>query len=54
MKDEYTAFDFIDIGLCIIDEAHIINCKVFSKTLSKLSTKYVLCLSATPDRKDGL
>lgn len=32
MKD-YTARDFIDIGMTVIDEAHVVNCKVFSKAL---------------------
>ncbi|GAG81953.1 unnamed protein product, partial [marine sediment metagenome] len=33
---------------------HHLGAEVFSRALSKLTTKYMLGLSATPDRKDGL
>lgn len=46
------AFDCF--GLVIIDEAHRIPSRVFSKALSKINSKYMLALSATPNRKDGL
>lgn len=45
---------FKNYGLTIIDEAHHICSRVFSKALFKINTKYILGLSATPDRKDGL
>lgn len=41
-------------GLTVIDEAHHICAKVFSKALFNICTKHMLGLSATPDRKDGL
>lgn len=53
MKD-YDKDIFRDFGLTIIDETHHICAKVFSKSLMKISTKYMLGLSATPYRKDGL
>ena len=53
MKDFPTdAFD--DIGHVIIDECHRIPSRVFSKALHKIHSIYMLGLSATPNRKDGL
>ncbi len=46
------AFD--DIGHIIIDECHRIPSKVFSRALFKINSPYMLGLSATPNRKDGL
>ena len=51
-KYELTTFD--SFGMTIIDECHRIPCKVFSKALFKINCKYMLGLSATPNRKDGL
>ena len=48
-KDQLDTF-----GHLIIDECHHIACKVFSQIFFKLQTPYMLGLSATPDRKDGL
>ena len=45
---------FEDFGLVCVDECHHIGAKVFSQALPKVSTKYMIGLSATPDRKDGL
>ena len=45
---------FETFGLTIIDETHHISSKVFSKALFNVCTKYMLGLSATPIRKDGL
>lgn len=53
MKD-YGMDLFNDFGLVIIDEAHRTPSKEFSKALHKINSKYMLALSATPDRKDGL
>lgn len=53
MKD-YSPTLFLDIGFVIFDEFHHLNSEVFSKALPKLSVKYMLGLSATPDRDDGL
>ena len=38
----------------IFDECHHLGAKHFSKVLSKLQTKHMLGLSATPTREDGL
>ncbi len=52
MKD-YDPSVFSSFGLTIIDEVHHISSEVFSNTLFKLVTKYMLGLSATMNRKDG-
>jgi len=52
MKD-YPASTFDSFGLTIIDEVHHISSEVFSNSLFKLVTKYMLGLSATMNRKDG-
>jgi superfamily II DNA or RNA helicase len=53
MKD-FPEETFDDIGHVIIDECHRIPSKVFSKALLKINCNYMLGLSATPNRKDGL
>jgi len=50
---EYPPELFDSFGLTIIDEVHHISSEVFSNTLFKLVTKYMLGLSATMNRKDG-
>ena len=50
---EYPASIFDSFGLTIIDEVHHISSEVFSNSLFKLVTKYMLGLSATMERKDG-
>jgi superfamily II DNA or RNA helicase len=50
---EYPASLFESFGLTIIDEVHHISSEVFSNSLFKLVTKYMLGLSATMNRKDG-
>ena len=45
---------FDSFGMTVIDECHHISSEVFSRSLPKISTKYMLGLSATLDRKDGL
>ena len=50
---EYPVSVFDSFGLTIIDEVHHISSEVFSNTLFKLVTKYMLGLSATMNRKDG-
>jgi superfamily II DNA or RNA helicase len=52
MKD-YPSTLFESFGLTIIDEVHHISSEVFSNSLFKLVTKYMLGLSATMNRKDG-
>ena len=53
MKD-FPSDAFDSIGHVIIDECHRIPSRVFSKALLKLNSTYMLGLSATPNRKDGL
>ena len=50
---EYPSTTFESFGLTIIDECHHISSEVFSNSLFKLVTKYMLGLSATMNRKDG-
>ena len=52
MKD-YPSAIFDSFGLTIVDEVHHISSEVFSNSLFKLVTKYMLGLSATMERKDG-
>lgn len=52
MKD-YPSSVFDSFGFTIIDEVHHISSEVFSNSLFKLVTKYMLGLSATMNRKDG-
>jgi hypothetical protein len=51
---EFADKTFDSFGLTIIDEVHRIGSEEFSKTLLKVSTKFMLGISATVDRKDGL
>jgi len=51
---EYPENMFNSFGLTIVDECHHISSEVFSRSLSKIITKYTLGLSATMERKDGL
>jgi len=51
---EFPEGTFDDIGHVIIDECHRIPSRVFSKALLKINSNYMLGLSATPNRKDGL
>ena len=53
MKD-YPEGTFDDFGMVIFDECHHLSAEVFSKALTKIAPKYLLGLSATPKRKDGL
>jgi superfamily II DNA or RNA helicase len=50
---EYPSSLFESFGLTIIDEVHHISSEVFSNSLFKLVTKYMIGLSATMNRKDG-
>lgn len=51
---EYPLSIFNHFGLSIIDEVHHISAEVFSRALFKVVTPYMLGLSATMKRKDGL
>lgn len=50
----YTPEMFDKFGLVIFDEVHRVPSFVFSKSLWKVNTKYMIGLSATPERKDGM
>jgi len=53
MKD-YPVETFKPIGLVIVDECHHIASEVFVQAIPKITSKYMLGLSATPERKDNL
>ena len=53
-QKEYDPDVFSSFGLAIFDECHHLGAEVFSKSMAKVASKYMLGLSATPDRKDGL
>jgi superfamily II DNA or RNA helicase len=53
MKD-YDGNVFDSFGLTIADECHHISAEVFCRSLFKIVTPYMLGLSATMNRKDGL
>ena len=50
----YPPGTFDSIGFTVVDECHHTGAEIFSRALAKVSTKYMLGLSATPERKDGL
>ena len=50
----YPPETFQSIGLVIVDECHHIASESFSQAIPKLNSKYMLGLSATPNRKDKL
>jgi superfamily II DNA or RNA helicase len=54
VKRSYAPDLLSSFGLVIVDEAHHVAAPMFSKALAKLPARYVLGLSATPDRSDGL
>jgi superfamily II DNA or RNA helicase len=51
---EYPPETFECVGLVIVDECHHIASEAFSKSIPKITSKYMLGLSATPTRKDKL
>lgn len=51
LKD-YPPKTFESVGLVVWDEIHLMVTNLFSKAFPKLSTKYAIGLSATPNRKD--
>ena len=53
MKD-YDDDVFSQFGFTVVDECHHILAEVFSNSLFKIVTKYMLGLSATMNRKDGM
>lgn len=48
------SFDFEKIGLLIVDECHLMITSVFVRALGYISPRYLIGLSATPFRPDGL
>lgn len=53
-KKQYEGSVFDGFGLTIIDETHHVCTRSFSKLFTQINTKYLLGLSATLERKDGL
>ncbi len=51
---EFASDTFAQFGLVIVDECHHIASEAFSQAIPKLTSKYMLGLSATPERKDRL
>ena len=51
---EYPRSLFAEFGFTIVDEVHHISAEVFSRALFKAVTPYMLGLSATMNRTDGL
>ena len=51
---EYESDVFSSFGLAVFDECHHLGAEVFCRSLPKVATYYMLGLSATPNRKDGL
>jgi len=46
--------DLSPFGTCIVDEAHHVAARSFSQVMPLIPCRYILGLSATPNRKDGL
>lgn len=51
---EYNDTIFNGFGVVVVDEVHHISSRVFSRALPKISCKYTIGLSATPERDDKL
>jgi len=54
IKREYPKDTFKSFGHLIADETHHLASRTFSSLFFKIQTKYMVGLSATPERKDGL
>jgi superfamily II DNA or RNA helicase len=54
VQRDFDERDFRSFGLTIFDECHHLGASHFSRALFKVQTKYMLGLSATPVRDDGL
>lgn len=46
--------DLTRFGTCVLDEAHHVAARSFSQVMPLIPCRYILGLSATPNRKDGL
>jgi superfamily II DNA or RNA helicase len=53
-KREFPEAFFDQYGFTIFDECHHLGASYFCKALQRIQTRYMLGLSATPDREDGL
>ncbi len=53
-KPEYLAAAARMFGTVIVDEAHHLGAPVLSSVVTELPARYLLGLTATPDREDGL
>lgn len=54
VQRDFAETDFRSFGLTIFDECHHLGAAHFSRALLKIQTKFMLGLSATPTRDDGL
>jgi superfamily II DNA or RNA helicase len=54
VKREYPKNFFDSFGQVVVDECHHLASRTFASLFFKVQTKYMLGLSATPERKDGL
>jgi superfamily II DNA or RNA helicase len=54
VQHDFAEDDFHSFGFTIFDECHHLGAANFSQALLKVQTKYMLGLSATPTRDDGL
>ena len=54
--DTFSSFNFncINAGILVIDEAQAATNSIFTKSIFKFKPEYLIGLSATPDRPDGL
>lgn len=46
--------EFKDIETVIVDEAHVTTIRLFTEVLLRIQPKYLIGLSATPEREDGM
>ena len=53
-RREFPEGFFDEYGFTIFDECHHLGAAYFCQALKKIQTRYMLGLSATPDREDGL
>jgi superfamily II DNA or RNA helicase len=53
-RREFPDSFFDEYGFTIFDECHHLGAAYFCQALKKIQTRYMLGLSATPDREDGL
>jgi superfamily II DNA or RNA helicase len=54
VQQDFEETEFRGFGFAIFDECHHLGASNFSRALLKVQTKYMLGLSATPTRDDGL